>query len=238
MNARFQALPGAIVGRIPLAGARGGTRDHAEGPMRLYYTPGACSQAVHIALRESGAPFETERVDLKTKRTERGADYRKVNPKGYVPALKLDDGQILTEVSALLQYVGDIRPEKGLAPPAGTFERYRLAEWLGFVSTELHTQFWPFFRGGTLEERKQQAKLIGLRFDFVNESLGDGRYLLGDTFTVADCYLFVMTRWAKMNEMDLVRWPRLAAWAARVGARPAVIRVLEDEGMARETKVA
>src|SRR5690349_14039002 len=154
--------------------------------MKLYYSPGACSQAVHIALRETGLPFEIEKVDLKAKRTEKGADYRAINPKGYVPALQLDDGQVLTEASTLLQYVGDLKPEAGLIPAAGRFERYRLIEWLGFISTELHKQFGPMFKGATEEVQKQQKELIANRLDYVNRSIGDRQYLTGSEFSVAD----------------------------------------------------
>jgi len=199
--------------------------------MKLYYAPGACSQAVHIALRESGLPFRFEKVDVKTKKTETGADYKAVNPKGYVPALELDDGQVLTEVQALLQYVGDKKPGTGLTPPPTTMERYRLLEWLAFISTELHKQFSPFFVPTTPEEMKTQLRdKISGRFDYVNEKLAKSQFLLGDTFTVADGYLFVMTGWARNLKFDTSKWPALNAFAERVGSRPAVQAVLEAEG--------
>ena len=200
--------------------------------MKLYYAPGACSQAVHIALREAGFPFTTEKVDIKAKKTETGADFKAINPKGYVPALELDDGQILTEVQAVLQYVGDQKKGSGLTPEAYTMERYRFLEWLGFISTELHKQFGPFFNPTTPEEVKtQQREKIAGRFAFVNGALEKNKFLMGDTFTVADAYLFVMTSWAPNFGIEVSKHAALAAWRERVGARPAIQAVLEAEGV-------
>jgi glutathione S-transferase len=197
--------------------------------MKLYFAPGACSQAVHIALREAGLPFEVEKVDLRSKKTAGGNDYKTINPKGYVPALQLDDGQVLTEVSALLQYVGDKTP--ALLPAVGTIERYRALEWLGFISTELHKQFSPFFDPTTSDEvkQKQRDKLNG-RFEYVNARLEGKQFLLGDTFSAPDAYLFVMTRWSAVAGLDLSRFPALSAWIQRVSTRPAVEQVFEVEG--------
>jgi glutathione S-transferase len=197
--------------------------------MKLYFAPGACSQAVHIALREAGLPFEVEKVDLRSKKTAGGNDYKAINPKGYVPALQLDDGQVLTEVSALLQYVGDKTP--ALLPAVGTIERYRALEWLGFISTELHKQYSPFFDPTTTDEvkQKQRDKLNG-RFEYVNAALEGKQFLLGETFSAADAYLFVMTRWSAVAGLDLSRFPALSAWIQRVQTRPTVEQVFEVEG--------
>jgi glutathione S-transferase len=197
--------------------------------MKLYYAPGACSQAVHIALREAGLPFELEKVDIRSKKTASGADYKAINPKGYVPALEIDGGQVLTEVAALLQYVGDKKPS--LLPAVGTLERYRAIEWLGFIATELHKQYGPFFDPTTTDEvkQKQRDKISG-RFALVNEHLGGKQFLLGDDFSVADAYLFVMTRWSGVAQLDLGRFPALSAWIQRVQTRPAVDQVFEVEG--------
>jgi glutathione S-transferase len=197
--------------------------------MKLYFAPGACSQAVHIALREAGLPFEVEKVDLRSKKTAGGNDYKAINPKGYVPALQLDDGQVLTEVSALLQYVGDKTP--ALLPAVGTIERYRALEWLGFISTELHKQYSPFFDPTTTDEvkQKQRDKLNG-RFEYVNATLEGKQFLLGETFSAADAYLFVMTRWSAVAGLDLSRFPALSAWIQRVSTRPTVEQVFEVEG--------
>jgi glutathione S-transferase len=198
--------------------------------MKLYFAPGACSQAVHIALREAGLPFEVEKVDLRSKKTAGGDDYKAINPKGYVPALQLDDGQVLTEVSALLQYVGDKKP--GLLPAVGSIERYRALEWLGFIATELHKQYSPFFDPTTADEvkQKQRDKLNG-RFEYVNGVLEGKQFLLGDSFSVADAYMFVMTRWSAVAGIDLSRFPALSAWIQRVQTRPTVDQVLELEGL-------
>jgi glutathione S-transferase len=199
--------------------------------MKLYYSPGACSQAVHIALREAGLPFTTEKVDIKAKKTETGADYKAINPKGYVPALQLDDGQVLTEVQALLQYVGDQKKGSGLTPEPLSMERYRLLEWLGFISTELHKQFGPFFNPTTPDEVKaQQRDKIAGRLAYVNGRLEKGPFLMGDKLTVADFYLFVMTSWAPNFGIDVAKHPAVAAWRERVASRPAVQATLEAEG--------
>jgi glutathione S-transferase len=202
--------------------------------MKLYYTPGACSQAVHIALRESGLPFTTEKVDIKAKKTESGADYKAINPKGYVPALE-DEGRIFTEVQALLQYVGDKKADSGIVPRPLTLERYRLVEMLAFISTELHKQFSPFFYPGTPDDTKAQLKdKIGSRFEYLDGILAKQPFLLGDAFTVADAYLFVMTSWARNLKFDLTKYPNLGAFSERVASRPAVQAVLEAEGFGKK----
>ncbi len=199
---------------------------------KLFYAPGACSLASHIALHESGLKFDTERVDLATHKTAGGANYYEINPKGYVPALKLDDGQILTECAAVLQYVGDQAAEKKLVPAAGNFARYRVQEWLHFISTELHKNFSPFFNPATTQETKNalQEKLSG-RFGYIADQLKGKSYLMGEDFSIADAYLFVMLRWSKGLGPDLSRWPALASYFERVASRPAVKAALSAEGL-------
>jgi glutathione S-transferase len=198
--------------------------------MKLYFSPGACSLSPHIVLREAGLPFELVRVDLRAHKTKDGDDYYAINPKGYVPALQLDDGSLLTEGPAIVQYLADRAPEAKLAPPNGTLERYRVQEWLAFIGTEVHKSFGPLFYPQTPEETKQALReRIGKRFSLIDQALADKPYLTGETFTVADAYLFVMTRWTAVTQIDLAAWPHLAAFAKRVEARPAVQAALEAE---------
>ena len=200
--------------------------------MKLYYYPGACSMAVHIALREAGIPFDLDKVDLAKKRAESGEDYAKVNPKGYVPALRLDDGQILTEVAVLLQYVADLKPASGLAPKAGTIERYRLMEWLNFISSEVHKTLSALFNPKiTPEWKDNQVALFGRRCDFLVQQLGGKPLLTGDKFTIADAYLFTILGWAHLFKLDMGKWPALQSYAARIAARPAVKEAMKAEGL-------
>jgi len=201
--------------------------------MKLYFSPGACSLSPHIVLREAGIAADFEQVDLKTKKTKAGADFIAVNPKGQVPALVLDDGRMLTEGPAIVQYLADRKPDSGLAPPAGTFDRYRLQEWLNFISTELHKSFGPLFNPATPDDYKPIARdTIAKRFAVVDRHLGDGSgSLLGNTFTVADAYLFVMTLWSRFLKLDLPA--NVKSYADRVGARPAVQEALREEGLSR-----
>jgi glutathione S-transferase len=202
--------------------------------MKLYHSPGACSQAPHIALREAGLPFELVKVDLRAKTLEDGSDYRAINPKGAVPALALDDGSVLTENAAVLQYIADQEPESGLMPPFGTLERYRLLEWLNYIATELHKGFGPLFNPATTPEGRETA--IGLlcgKLSYVEERLGGRDYLTGDTFTIADAYLFVILRWTRIHHIELARWPGLSEFVERVTERPAVEAALHAEGFAR-----
>jgi len=203
--------------------------------MKLYFAPGACSLSPHIVLREAKVAADLEQVDLKTKKTKSGADYTGINPKGQVPALVLDDGKMLTEGPAIVQYLADQKPESGLAPHAGTFERYRLQEWLNFVSTELHKSFGPLFNPATPEDYRPVARdLISKRFAYVDGQLAKGGpFLLGSQFTVADAYLFVMTLWSRFLKIDVAQWPNLKGYAERVGARPGVREALEEEGLAK-----
>ncbi|HEX6016014.1 MAG TPA: glutathione transferase GstA [Geminicoccaceae bacterium] len=202
--------------------------------MKLYYAPGACSLSPHIVLREAGLDFHLERVDLASQKTETGADYRAINPKGYVPALQLDDGQVLTEGAAIVQYLADRKPEAGLVPPAGTLERARVQEHLNFVASELHKAFSPLFSPATSTEAKDAARAkVRQRLDDVERMLADGRpFLVGDRFTVADAYLFVVAGWAKPTEIGLVAWPHVEAFVDRVGAREAVQEAMRAEGLA------
>jgi len=200
--------------------------------MKLYFTPGACSLAPHIVLREAGFTFDLDKVDIATKQTARGEDYTKINPKGYVPAIRLDDGQILTEVAVILQYLADQKPESGLAPRPGTMERYRLMEWLNFLASEIHKQFGPLFNPKVAPDWKTELmNLLSRRFDYLEESLKGKKYLMGDTFTVADAYLFTTLSWTKYLKLDLGKWPTLKDYVVRVTARPAVKETLKAEGL-------
>lgn len=202
--------------------------------MKLYFYPGACSMAPHIVLRELGLPFELDQVDLQAKKTKGGEDFSTVNPKGYVPALRLDDGQVLTEVAVILQYLADRKPEAGLLPEPGTMERYRVLEWLNFISSEIHKQFSPFFNPKiTPEWRENQLNLLGRRFDYLSERLGDKPFLMGDTFTVADAYLFTVLNWHKLFDIDLGKWPVIKSYHARIAGRASVKDALKAEGLAK-----
>lgn len=201
--------------------------------MKLYYAPGACSLSPHIALREAGIPFQLEKVDFATKKVASGADFNSINPKGYVPALELDNGQLLTEGPAIVQYVADLKPDSGLAPQAGTWERVRLQEALSFITSEIHKSFGPLFRKANAEWQQAAKENIAKRFDYVSKNLGSNDYLFGKQFTVADGYLFVMLHWTKFVEFDLGKWPTLQNYAARVSARPKVQEALKAEGLAK-----
>ena len=202
--------------------------------MLLYYYPGACSLSPHIALREAGLPFELKKVDIRTKLIEGGGDFMQINPKGYVPALKLDTGDILTEGPVIVQYIADQRPESGLAPKPGTLERYRLAEWLNFISTEIHKSFTPLFNPNAAPDWKTgvTGNLVR-RFEWLEPRLRGTSYLTGERFTVADCYLFVTLSWSGHVGIDLARWPALSAYVQRVAARPKVNEALRAEGLAQ-----
>jgi glutathione S-transferase len=203
--------------------------------MKLYFSPGACSLSPHIVLRELGLPFETVQVDLKTKRTSDGSDFWKINPKGYVPTLQLDDGSILTEGPAIVQYLADRKPDAGLAPANGSFARYRLQEWLNFISTELHKQFSPLFNPATPEPVKQaQQERLAMRFGEIVAAMGSAPWLMGDAFTVADAYLYTVLTWAAYVGVDLAPFPALQAYMQRVEARPAVRATLAAERDAKK----
>ena len=203
--------------------------------MKLYYAPGACSLSPHIVARELGIPFELKKVNTKDKTIEGGGDYWKVNGRGYVPALELDNGEILTEGPAIVQYLADQRPEAGLAPKSGTFERYRLQEWLNFLTSEVHKQFSPLFKPNTPDDYKKIAREnIATRFDWLDKQLAGKEYLMGKQFTVADAYAFVLIGWSKFQGIDLARWPNLAAYHKRVGARAKVQEALQAEGLLKK----
>lgn len=203
--------------------------------MKLYYSPGACSLSPHIVLNEAKIPHELVRVDLHKKLLEDGSDFRRINPKGYVPVLGLDDGSILTEGPAIVQYLADLRPETRLAPPAGTMERYRLQEWLNFISTELHKQFGPLFNPQTPESmREAQKQRLSERFDFIVNSMGSRDYLMPQGFTVADAYLFTILTWCPAVGMTLESWPVLRSYHERVQKRPAVATTLAREREAKK----
>jgi glutathione S-transferase len=192
--------------------------------MKLYFSPGVCSLSPHIALREAGLAFELVKVDLKThKIAADGSDFTRINPKGYVPALELDDGKVLTEGSAIVQYIADLKPESGLAPKAGTFERYRLQEWLGFINSEIHKGFGPLFNPATPEDYKTTAcENLTRRLAFLAGPLEKEDFLLGKQISVADAYLYTVLCWTQWTGIDLTRWPSLAAFQKRVGGRPSV----------------
>ncbi len=201
--------------------------------MKLYYSPGACSLSPHIALREAGLPFTLEKVDTKTGRTESGADYASVNPKGYVPALELEDGAVLTEGAVIAQYVADLAPEAGLAAQPGNFERTRLQEVMNYIASELHKTFTPLFLPATSEDGKLAAKAqLARKLAYVESLLADGRsYILGERFTVADGYLFTVANWSGHVDVPLEAFPKLRAFLARIGARETVQSAMRAEGL-------
>lgn len=200
--------------------------------MKLYYSPGACSLSPHIVLCETDLPFELVKVDLQTKLTETGEDFRGISPNGYVPVLVLDNGNKLTEGPAIIQYLADQAPGKKLAPAAGTFERYNLQQWLNFISTELHKTFSPLFNANMPDQAKQLFReTLTSRFKWVADNVAAQPYLLGNDFTVADAYLFVVLRWAELMAIDISRWPSLVQYKKRIADRPAVKRALREEGL-------
>jgi glutathione S-transferase len=204
--------------------------------MKLYYSPGACSLSPHIVLREAGLPFDLIKVDLKSKKTESGDDFSAINPKGYVPVLELEGGERLTEGPAIVQYLADQVPDKKLAPANGTLERARLQEWLNFISTELHKSFGPLFSPATPEDYKRQLKeRIVNRLSYVDQTLARSKkpYLLGDSFSVADAYLFVITSWAGNMGIDIKGLAKIGEFMGRVRERPAVAAALRAEGLAK-----
>src|SRR5665811_64768 len=200
--------------------------------MKLYYSPGACSLASHIALYETGLPFEIDRLIKTTKMTVGGENFMQINPKGYVPAIKLDDGNILTECAVVLQYIADQKPASGLAPRTGTVERYRLQEWLTFISSEIHKSFSPMFNKDASEEVKSYARnMLGKRLVHAETQLANKPYLLGDHFTVADAYFFVVMNWSNIVGFDLAPFPRIKEYMARIAAHPAVHAAMKAEGL-------
>jgi glutathione S-transferase len=200
--------------------------------MKLYYAPGACSLSPHIVAREAGIPIELEKVDLGAKKTASGEDYKKINPKGYVPALKLNDGSVLTEGPAIVQYLADQKPESNLAPKATTQERYRLQEWLGFINSEIHKGWSPLWNAKATPEMRQAAlDKLSLRLDWLGSELNGKQHVMGDRFSVADAYLFTVLNWAQPTKVDLSKWPALQQFVTRTAARPKVQEAMKAEGI-------
>lgn len=200
--------------------------------MKLYYAPGACSMAPHIAACEAGISLGLEKVDLPKRLTETGVDFNQINPKGYIPVLELDNGERLTEATVILQYLADQKPDSGLIPGPHSFERYRLQEWLTFISSELHKTFSPLFSPATVAEtRTSLLERIGVRFTWLSGVLDSKPYLMGEAFSVADAYLFTVLGWARFVKLDLGPWPVLVAYQARIAGRPGVQQALREEGL-------
>ncbi|MCC2956656.1 glutathione transferase GstA [Massilia sp. IC2-477] len=201
--------------------------------MKLYVSPGACSLAPHIALIAAGLPFSIERVSLKTKAIASGGDFRAINEKGSVPALQLDNGQVLTEAAVLLQYIADQAPQAQLLPGFGSFERYQVLEWLNYIAMELHKRFTPIFTPGVTDEGRTAAwAALARPLGYVAGKLEGGKFLTGSGFTIADAYLFTVLNWALFAKFSLDDWPALQAYQARVGAIPAVQEAMRAEGLA------
>ncbi len=200
--------------------------------MKLFYASGACSLSPHIVAREAGIDLQLQKVDLMTQTIATAGDFLSVNPKGYVPALQLDSGEILTEGPAIVQYLADLKPQSGLAPPAGTLARYRLEEMLGYINSELHKSYSPLFRPDTpAETRAEQQAYLLRRYALIDQQLEGRKYLFGDTFTVADAYLFTVTGWAEYVKLDLSQYANLRTFQQRVAARPAVQAAMKAEGL-------
>jgi glutathione S-transferase len=199
---------------------------------QLYYAPAACSLAVHIVLLEQGETPKLVKVSTKTKKMDDGGDFLTITPKGYVPALRIPSGEILTENAAILQYLADNKPDT-VAPKAGTLERFRVNEWLTYNTSEIHKTFSPLFNPATSDEQKKALKeKLAARFDFIEKHLGDGRsYLTGEKFTIADAYVFVVVNWSNFTGIDLTPWPKLRGFQARVQARPATQAAMKAEGL-------
>jgi glutathione S-transferase len=202
--------------------------------MKLYYSPGACSLAPHIVAHELGLPLTLQKVDTKTKQMEGGGDFAAINPKGYVPALQLDDGEVLTEGPVVSQYLADLKPESGLAPPAGTLPRYRLQEILGYINSEIHKSYSPLFNPATGDEvREERKQYLKKRYGLIEQRLASQPFIAGDRFTVADAYLFTVTNWARAVKLDLTEFPALSAYQQRIAQRPAVQAALKAEGLVK-----
>jgi glutathione S-transferase len=200
--------------------------------MKLYYSPGSCALASHIVLEEAGLKFELARVNLKDKRTADGVDYNTINPKGYVPSLQLDDGEILTENTALLPYLGSLNPQLHVMPAVGSIDNYRVSEWLGYIASELHKNFGPLFRPTTPEATVASLhEALGRRLAYIDQALNGKSFLVGENFTVADAYLYVITRWFARVNIEIAAYPNLKSFNARIEARPSVQKALRDEGL-------
>jgi glutathione S-transferase len=207
--------------------------------MKLYYSPGACSLSPHIVANEAGIPIELVKVDTKTKSIRQEGDFWAVNPKGYVPALELDDGEVLTEGPAIVQYLADSRPEAALAPANGTFARVRLQEALNYITSEIHKAYSPLFNPEVLPAvREERLVYLRKRYALVEKQLEGRKYLLGDSFTVADAYLFAVTNWARSVKLDLSGFPNLREFQKRVGSRKSVLAALRAEGLLPKDQAA
>jgi len=203
--------------------------------MKLYYSPGACSLSPHIVANELGIALKLEKVDTKAKRTESGSDYWQINPKGYVPALELDSGELLTEGPAIVQYLGDQKPDARFNPANGTIERAHLQEMLGYINSEIHKSYSPLFKEDTPDVTRTERKAyLQRRYELIEKILGKQTWLLGEQFTAADAYLFTVTRWAEHVKFDLSAFPKLRAFQERVAARPAVQAALASEGLVKK----
>ena len=200
--------------------------------MKLYYATGTCSLSPHIVLLEAGLPYTLERIDFATKKTSAGIDYFTINSKGTVPALQLDDGRLLTEGPAIVQYLADQKPDSGLAPRAGTFERYQLMEILNYITSEVHKAFSPLFNPKISADWRASAQAnLEKKFDWLSGFLKDKTFLTGNVFTVADAYLFTVLSWTRPLKIDLGRWPVLNAYQQRIAPRPTVQRALKESGL-------
>jgi glutathione S-transferase len=200
--------------------------------MKLYYFPGACSLSPHIVASEAGISLTLAKVDFATRKTEDGADFLAINPKGYVPALQLDSGEVLTEGSAIVQYLADSKPQSGLAPANGTLERYRVQEWLGYINSELHKTFSPLFNAATTADtRAERVAYLHKRYALIEAALAGKSYLAGEQFSVADAYLFTVTNWAAYLKVDLAAFPNLLAFQQRVASRKGVKAAMVEEGL-------
>lgn len=200
--------------------------------MKLFYKPGACSLASHITLRESGKDFTLDGVDLMKKRLENGDDFFAVNPKGQVPALLLDDGTLLTEGVAIMQYLADSVPDRQLLAPTSSHSRYKTIEWLNYIATELHKGFTPLFRPDTPEDFKPTVRaLLEKKMQYVNDSLKDNQWICGPRFSIADAYLFTVLRWAYAVKLNMAGLSNIDAYMARMAERPAVAAALKAEGL-------
>ena len=202
--------------------------------MKLYYSPGACSMAAHIVAREAGVDVTPVKVDLRTHKLEGGADFYAINPKGYVPAIEFPDGEIFTEVAAIVQYLADQAPGSGLSPAAGTLERYRFQEWLTFVSSELHKGMGPLWHPVPAEQRTAILDKLATRFALLEKVLGERDYLTGATFSAADAYAFTILSWTKYLNIGLEQYPRIRAYMDRIATRPAVEATLGTEGLLKK----
>ena len=232
MKMDCRVKPGNDVAAEPML--YGGTIHHRGVPMKLYFSPGSCSLSPHIVLREAGYDFDLERVNNQEKKTASGLDYWGINGKGQVPVLELDSGERITEGPVIVQYLADRKPDAGLVPPNGTMERVRVMEWLNFITSELHKTYAPLFRPTTPDAYKDISKEnLGKRFDWLEKHFSSRPYLTGDTFTVADAYLFTILRWSGRLNIDMSKWTNLGAFMDRVAARPKVHEAMVAEGLVK-----